>query len=208
MARCLVIGDSHIPRRARDIPIEIYDKITELTISDPLDFTLFTGDQIKAPKFLDFLHSKTKNEVLIVIGNMDYFDGNRSAPLYHELDVLMGDEKLKIGLTHGAQIHPRGDHAQLELLATERNYTILISGHTHHEEIHLTGNGTLLLNPGSVTGAWSFVASRNPAFIILDLNEGSKIIRVNLLYKDKRSKEIKEEVSNFIFQNNQIQQNY
>jgi putative phosphoesterase len=204
MVRYLIIGDSHIPRRAKDVPEEIYNKITELTTTEQFEYTFFTGDLIKAPKFLDFLNLKTIKEVFVVIGNMDYFDGNRNAPLYQKLDIQLEGGVLTIGLTHGAQISPRGDHAQLELLAAERGYHILISGHTHHEEVLLTGNGTLLLNPGSVTGAWSFVASGIPCFITLNIEEKSKEIKINLFQFNKKSKEINEVRSFFIFQNDRI----
>lgn len=92
MVRYLIIGDSHIPRRAKDVSNEIYNKITELAKTEPFEYTFFTGDLITAPKFLDFLKLKTKKEVLIVIGNMDYFDGNRNAPLYQELDIQLDSE--------------------------------------------------------------------------------------------------------------------
>ena len=109
-----------------------------------------------------------------------------------------------IGLTHGAQISPRGEQEQLENLAIKRNYNILISGHTHKEEIFLTEKGVLLLNPGSVTGAWSFVASRLPSFIELKIIESTKEINVDLIQIDKQSREIVVLKYNFFFRNYQI----
>ncbi|MHA1272676.1 MAG: YfcE family phosphodiesterase [Promethearchaeota archaeon] len=202
--RACVIGDSHVPRRAKDIPELIKNKIIELTNKELFDYTFFTGDLVKAPQILEFLNNRTKKNVFIVIGNMDYFDGNRDAPLYQKLKLKLKDgNDLIIGLTHGAQISPRGDHAQLELLAAERGYHILISGHTHHEEIHLTENGTLLLNPGSCTGAWSFVASGIPSFITLKIEENSNHIIV-VLYQLKNNKQIFETIYEFMFENGKI----
>ncbi|MGQ4875095.1 MAG: YfcE family phosphodiesterase [Promethearchaeia archaeon] len=202
--RACVIGDSHVPRRAKDIPKLIKNKIIELTNKELFDYTFFTGDLVKAPQILEFLNNRTKKDVFVVIGNMDYFDGNRDAPLYQKLRLKLKDgNDLIIGLTHGAQISPRGDHAQLELLAAERGYHILISGHTHHEEIHLTENGTLLLNPGSCTGAWSFVASGIPSFIALKIEENSNHIIV-VLYQLKNNKQIFETIYEFIFENGKI----
>jgi len=209
MGKYLVIGDSHIPRRATDIAVEIYDIITELTQNKLFDYTFFTGDLIKAPKFIDFLNLKTKNNVFVVIGNMDYFDGNRDAPLYQKLELnLKNDEKIVIGLTHGAQIQPRGDRSQIEYLATEKNYNIIISGHTHHEDIFLTDKGILLLNPGSVTGAWSFVASGILSFILLEIDEINKQIQVILYQLDKKSGNINEFKYFFKWKNNQIQNKF
>ncbi|MHA2087961.1 MAG: YfcE family phosphodiesterase, partial [Promethearchaeota archaeon] len=169
MVRILLIGDSHIPNRAKDVPDQIYSKLNELSEPEPFDYTLFTGDLVSFPGFIEFLDSKTKIRLFIVMGNMDYHYGNRDAPIYQSLDIeFIDNDRMIVGLTHGAQIRPRGDHKQLEILANKKNYNILISGHTHQEEITLTENGILLINPGSVTGAWSCVASRIPSFIELN----------------------------------------
>ena len=205
MVRILCIGDSHIPNRAKDLPEKIYDKLDNLTKVDLFDFTFFTGDVIKFPKLLDSLNLKTKKKLYIVMGNMDYYYGNRNAPIYQKLDVIFEDkDKMTLGLTHGAQIRPRGDHSQLEHLAIEKKYNIIVSGHTHKEEIFLTDKGILLINPGSVTGAWSFVASGIPSFIELNVNESTKEIVVDLIQIDKRSREIIALKSKYFFQNNRI----
>ena len=169
MIYLLAIGDAHIPRRAREIPPKVYEKLENLARAHLFDYTFFTGDVIDAPKFLDFLKLRTKRDFFRVIGNMDYYGGNRDAPIFQKLKLY---DQLTIGMTHGAQISPRGDHDQLELLAMEKEYNILISGHTHKEEITLTQNGILLINPGSITGAWSFVASQIPSFTFITINEG------------------------------------
>ena len=205
MTRILCIWDSHIPNRAKDVPEQIYNKLNELTTIELFDYTLFTGDLVKFPSFIDFLDSKTKHNLFIVMGNMDYHYGNQDAPIYQSLEIDFGDNnKMIIGLTHGAQISPRGDQEQLENLAIKRNYNILISGHTHKEEIFLTEKGVLLLNPGSVTGAWSFVASRLPSFIELKIIESTKEINVDLIQIDKQSREIVVLKYNFFFRNYQI----
>jgi len=205
MVRILCIGDSHIPNRAKDLPEKIYIKLDNLTKEGLFDFTFFTGDVIKFPKLLDSLNLKTKKKLYIVMGNMDYYYDNRNAPIYQKLDVIFEDkDKMTLGLTHGAQIRPRGDHSQLENLAIEKKYNIIVSGHTHKEEIFLTDKGILLINPGSVTGAWSFVASSIPSFIELNVNESTKEIVVDLIQIDKRSREIIALKSKYFFQDNRI----
>jgi putative phosphoesterase len=210
MVRCLIIGDAHIPRRAKSVPAEIINKLNELTDTNSFNYTFFTGDLITAFDFIDFLNLKTINKVLAVIGNMDYYGGNRSAPVYQNLNInFLDNDKLSIGLTHGHQIEPRGDHSQLEYLATkEKSYNILISGHTHKEEVFLTDKGILLLNPGSVTGAWSFIASGIPSFILAQVNKENKNIDVTLFQLDKRSKKFNELKSYFRFENNTIHYRY
>ena len=205
MVRILCIGDSHIPNRAKDLPEKIYNKLDNLTKEGLFDFTFFTGDVIKFPKLLDSLNLKTKKKLYIVMGNMDYYYGNRNTPIYQKLDIILEDkDKMTLGLTHGTQIRPRGDHSQLENLAIEKKYSIIVSGHTHKEEIFLTDKGILLINPGSVTGAWSFVASGIPSFIELNVIESTKEIIIDLIQIDKRSREMIALKSKYFFQNNRI----
>lgn len=205
MVRILCIGDSHIPNRAKQLPQKIYDKLNLLTKENLFDFTFFTGDIIKFPELLDFLKFKTKKDLFIVMGNMDYYYGNQNAPMYQKLDITFENkDEITLGLTHGAQISPRGDHSQLVNLAIEKNFNILVSGHTHKEEVFLTDKGILLVNPGSVTGAWSFVASGIPSFIELKIIESTKDIIVDLIQIDKRSREIISLKSKYFFQNNRI----
>ncbi|MFX0188901.1 MAG: YfcE family phosphodiesterase [Candidatus Hodarchaeota archaeon] len=205
MAKYLAIGDSHIPRRAKSIPEKIITKLKELTKNELFDYTFFTGDIINAPEFIDFLTQRTKKKFFIVIGNMDFYGGNKNAPVYEECEILFNDgEKMTIGLTHGAQISPRGDHSQLEEIAIERKYNIIISSHSHQEEIFLTKRKILLINPGSITGAWSFVASGIHSFIVLKIIEKIKEIQVKLYQLKKSSNDLSELKSYFIFKNNRI----
>jgi putative phosphoesterase len=209
MVYTLLIGDAHIPRRATEVPPYIIDKLTHLTSKTLFDYTFFTGDLVKAQDFLQFLNIRTKNDVFTVIGNMDYYEGNKESPRYRQLNVPLKDgTNLIIGLTHGHQISPRGDSTQLELLALEKNYNILISGHTHKEEIYLTENGILLLNPGSVTGAWSFIASRIPSFITLSINTEDNILLTTLYQLNMKTYDIRETTSYFLFKNRKITHKY
>ena len=205
MVRILCIGDSHVPIRAKDLPTQIYEKINELTQTELYDYTFFTGDVVNFPKLLDFLNLKTKRTLFRVIGNMDYYYGNRDSPNYQKLEISFEDnDKIILGLTHGAQIRPRGDHGQLENLSIEKEYNILVSGHTHKEEVFLTKKGILLINPGSITGAWSFVASGIPSFIELYIDEKIKAIVINLFQINKQTREIVVSESYFTLKNNQI----
>lgn len=201
----LLIGDSHIPSRAQEVPPRIIEELTQLTSKELFEYTFFTGDLVQAPKFLEFLNLRTKNDVFTVIGNMDYYEGNRDSPMHQKLIYSLDkDLSLTIGLTHGHQISPRGDHGQLELLAIEKKYNILISGHSHKEEMFLTKSGILLLNPGSVTGAWSFIASGIPSFITLTLNRENQTITSTLHQYDIKSQKFNESNSYFNLKNDRI----
>jgi hypothetical protein len=207
----LLLGDSHIPRRAKEIPQPILDEITRLANKELFDYTFFTGDLISYEEFIDFLDSKTKKPLFRVMGNMDYYAGKRDYPIYQELEIPIierDQEKLRIGMTHGSEIKNRGDHSELEDLAREKGYNILISGHTHQEEVVLRKTGILLLNPGSITGAWSFIASGIPSFIQLFLNSESRDIKVILNQLKQEDHQITKTKSYFMVENNQIKQKY
>jgi putative phosphoesterase len=203
--RILCIGDAHVPYRVKDLPPQIYDMLNELTAEENFQYTFFTGDLINFPELIKFLNTKTQKTVFKVIGNMDYYYGNRESPNYQKLEINFEDnEKIILGLTHGAQISPRGDHDQLEVLAQEKGYNILVSGHTHKEEIYLTRAGILLINPGSTTGAWSFVASGIPSFIEISINSRTKEIVINLFQFNRKNSEIENWKSNLVFKKNLI----
>ena len=205
MIRILAIGDSHIPQRARAVPKQISSRLNQITSLDKFDYVFFTGDVIIAPDFMNFLNNITKKEIYSVIGNMDYYGGSRDAPVYQEIIFpLEANNKLTIGLTHGHQISPRGDHTQLEALANQKNYNILVSGHTHKEEVILTSNSILLLNPGSVTGAWSFIASGNPSFIVIQIEEKTSFINVSLHQYDIRASLFRDLHYNYHFNHKKI----
>ena len=204
MLKLLVIGDSHLPRRAKSVPDQIIKKLEQLAETEKFDYTFFTGDIVNAPKFMNFLNLITKKNLFIVIGNMDYYGGNRDAPVFQNLNISIGNnDNLIVGLIHGHQVSPRGDHSQLELIGIEKSFNILISGHTHKEEIFLQKN-ILLLNPGSVTGAWSFIASGNPSFITLNINKKMGEVNVVLYQYDIRAAKLKDLKSYFVFENNKI----
>jgi len=208
MIKLLAIGDSHLPRRAKSVPDQIIKKLEQLVEIEKFDYTFFTGDVVNAPKFMNFLNLITKRNLFVVIGNMDYYGGNRVAPIYQSLNISMeNNDNLMVGLTHGHQASPRGDRSQLELIAIEKSFNILISGHTHKEEIFLQKD-ILLLNPGSVTGAWSFVASGNPSFITLSVIEKTGEINVVLYQYDIRIAKLKDLKSYFVFENNKIRHKY
>lgn len=208
MVRILCIGDSHIPIRAKNLPEQIYKQINESTQNQLYDEIFFTGDVVNFPELLNFLKLKTKSNLFRVLGNMDYYYGDRDSPNYQKLDFLHeSNVKMTIGLTHGAQIKPRGDHDQLERLAIDKKYNILVSGHTHKEEVYLTKKGILLINPGSVTGAWSFVASGIPSFIELFIDKRINNIKVQLFQINRKTREVSTSISHFIFKNGQIHKN-
>ncbi len=163
--RVLVIGDFHIPTRARALHPLIKDRVERRDY----DLILCTGDLV-APTVLEWLRSLTER-LHVVRGNMDYLQ----LPLRDV--VLLGD--LKIGLTHGSEIRPRGNVRGLTALAKSMHVDILVHGHTHVLSIgRLSPHDPLLLNPGSATGVWSGGGgSLIPSFMILEILQ-SRALRI------------------------------
>ncbi|AVB76716.1 YfcE family phosphodiesterase [Methanococcus maripaludis] len=132
-----IISDTHIPERAKKLPKEIFEHFSDV------DLIIHCGD-VTSESVLNEL--KKISEILVVSGNMDYMN----YPKEHELNI----ENFKIGIIHGNQIHPRGDTLKMKYLCLEKNWDVLISGHTHVpmiKELHAENKKILLLNPGSPT---------------------------------------------------------
>ncbi|RLI88238.1 MAG: YfcE family phosphodiesterase [Archaeoglobales archaeon] len=157
--RMLVIGDTHIPRRASWLPEEVEKFIN----SQKFDIVACTGD-LTDKSVLDYFSNLAKKFV-VVRGNMDHLP----LPEYETLEI----DEIKMGLIHGDQVYPRGNRSQLIKIAKKLNVDVLISGHTHSPDIYK--EDVLLLNPGSATGVWGGGGgSLKPSFMVLNV-EGSKI---------------------------------
>jgi vacuolar protein sorting-associated protein 29 len=82
----------------------------------------------------------------------------------------------RIGVVHGHQILPWGDHLSLATMRRKLNVDVLISGHTHKNEV-VEHDGHYHINPGSITGAFSECSTNDvsPSFILLAV-QGPKVI--------------------------------
>jgi putative phosphoesterase len=137
----LVIGDFHIPRRARDLPTRLYD----VAGRGGFDAVLCTGDLV-GRGVLDTMEALAP-QVHAVAGNMDVLDLPES--------VILEAEGWRIGLVHGAGIVPRGDPERLGRLALRLDVDLLLHGHTHADDAYrrrVEGREILFVNPGSATG--------------------------------------------------------
>ena len=135
--RMLILGDTHIPSRAKDLPGWVKEIVEE-----GWDFILHTGD-VEEGWVLEYLSHFGK--LYAVKGNMDYLD----LPKFRLIDTEIG----RILLIHGHQVHPRGNREQLATLGRSAGANIVVSGHTHRPFIEEKDN-VLLVNPGTATGVW------------------------------------------------------
>ena len=185
MIKILLIGDTHIPRRARNIPKTLDECIKS---ESPYDYILFTGDLVEE-KVLSTLKPLSKN-IYVVRGNMDFLN----LPEYQVVKI----GNVKFGVIHGHQVYPRGDLEGLTRIALKLGVDILVSGHTHNPfaTIYTIGGKRVIqLNPGSATGVWSGgCASMIPSYMTAVLYEDT--IKVTL-YEEHQNKII---TKNFLFE--------
>jgi|Deesub1362A_J573_1020465.scaffolds.fasta_scaffold17930_1 hypothetical protein len=170
--KLLIIGDTHIPRRASQIPEPLRRKIER----EVFDLIACTGD-LTDKKVLEYL--RAISTVRVVKGNMDHLP-------FPEYEVFNAEE-LKIGLIHGDQVYPRGNRDQLRSIAKRLGVRILISGHTHSPDVHI--DDVLLLNPGSATGVWGGGGgSLRPSFMVLEIDGRGLELSLYELEKELLSK--------------------
>ena len=109
-----------------------------------------------------------KSQAHIVKGE---FDEN---PNFPETKVVQIGN-FKIGLIHGHQVIPWGDLEALAAVQRQLDCDILVSGHTHQNQI-TQYDGKYFINPGSVTGAYSATnSSPKPSFILIAV-QGNDIV--------------------------------
>jgi vacuolar protein sorting-associated protein 29 len=147
----LIIGDFHVPFKKADIP----SVFKELLNTDKIKTVLCTGN-VCSDEIVERLRG-IANNVHIVKGDMDI---SLSTDLPESSIVQVGH--FKVGLIHGHQIVPWANHESLEDRMRKMDVDILVSGHTHVNEIFQSCTGKYLINPGSVSGAQPDVLVTTP----------------------------------------------
>jgi putative phosphoesterase len=153
--RILVLADTHIPDRARELPKVILDEAKKA------DMIIHAGD------FTDIsVLSKLKSitEVKAVYGNMDPVSVRDTLPLKEVIKI----GKFKIGVIHGEGA-PQGLVDYVKNFFEEKSDCIIF-GHAH-TPVNKVVNGVLMFNPGSVTD--KIFAPYN-SYGILELNDQIK----------------------------------
>lgn len=160
----LVVGDFHIPQRASMIPEKFQKMLVPNKMQRKLAIYLFFDKSIihNEPWFNSSID-------VLCTGNLvtkDQYDELRHlAPNVHVVRGCFDEDssypeskviqigQFKIGLIHGHQIVPWGDSHSLAILQRQMDVDILITGHTHRNEVNEYG-GKWFINPGSITGAY------------------------------------------------------
>ena len=134
--RLLLIADTHLPRRARDLPAAVWGEVARA------DLVVHAGDWV-CEDLLDALHARSRS-LLGVWGNNDGPDLRARLP-----EVARAD----LGALRLAVVHETGP-AQGRESRADRDHPdtdVLVFGHSHIPWDTVTPGGMRLLNPGSCT---------------------------------------------------------
>jgi vacuolar protein sorting-associated protein 29 len=176
----LLVGDFHIPYKKPSIP----PVFRELLNTDKIKTVLCTGN-VGCDSVVEELRQISQN-VHIVRGDMD--SNVSSLDLPDTAVVKIG--QFKVGLIHGHQVLPWGNHQAMAEVLRKLDADILVSGHTHKNEI-FQSCGKFFVNPGSVTGASSEQVSPGtsvtPSFMLMAVQGPSAIVYVYELVDGKAS---------------------
>ncbi|KAH3732115.1 vacuolar protein sorting-associated protein 29 [Pelomyxa schiedti] len=161
MVLTLVIGDMHVPMRAHMLP----QQFRAMFVPGKIHYVISTGN-LCSKEVADYLR-QIASEVHIVKGDFD------EQLQYPEVKVVVIGQ-FKIGICHGHQVVPWGDHESLSILQRQLDVDILVTGHTHKFEA-FEHNGKFFVNPGSATGAFSGqTMDVVPSFVLMDI-EGTRL---------------------------------
>ena len=136
MTRVLVIADTHLPRRARDLPDEVWHQV------DAVDVVVHAGDWVDL-RTLDRLEERARRLVAC-------WGNNDGADLRARLPEVARET---IGGVRFAVVHETGAKQRREQRCEEAypDVDVLVFGHSHIPWDTTTPGGLRLLNPGSPT---------------------------------------------------------
>lgn len=161
----LVLGDLHIPHRTDALP----EQFKDLLVPNKMQHVLCTGN-VCSKTMEDYLRTLA-NSVHIVRGDLDTAGGLAELP--ETKIVKIG--QFSIGLCHGHQVVPWGDPESLANLQRQMDVDILITGHTHKNEVY-EYEKNYIINPGSATGAYSaHTTDVVPSFVLMAI-KGDKVV--------------------------------
>ncbi len=134
--RLLLIADTHVPNRARDLPARVWDEVAAA------DVVVHAGDWV-APELLDKLETRA-TRLVACWGNND--GPALRARLPERADVALAGVRFTVVHETGAAA---GRAARMSRLYPDSQ--VLVFGHSHIPWDTTTGTGLRLLNPGSPT---------------------------------------------------------
>jgi uncharacterized protein len=134
--RLLLLADTHVPRRARDLPRRVWDEVAQA------DVVLHAGDWVE-PELLDELTARAAR-LVACWGNND--GAILRSRLPERADVVLDGLRFTIVHETGATT---GRDARMSRQYPDTD--VLVFGHSHIPWDTTTSTGLRLLNPGSPT---------------------------------------------------------
>jgi putative phosphoesterase len=132
----LLISDTHLPKRARDLPASVWDRVARA------DVVLHAGDWVEPP-LLDELQARAQR-LVGCWGNNDGDELRRRLP--ERADVVLEGVRFTVVHETGAS---GGRDARMARLYPDTD--VLVFGHSHIPWDTTAPSGLRLLNPGSPT---------------------------------------------------------
>ena len=134
--RLLLLADTHVPKRARDLPAEVWSAV------DAADVVVHAGDWVDV-RLLDELEARSRR-LVACFGNNDHGELRERLPEVARVSL----DGLRL-----AVVHETGQAAGREerMSAAYADVDVLVFGHSHIPWDTTTASGLRLLNPGSPT---------------------------------------------------------
>ena len=158
----LIMGDVHIPNRIDRIPEEVKNVLKKSHTK--LNRIICTGNYGNA-ETLEWFKSLLAKDCA---GNFHCVkDDFQETKISFPKTACIESGEFKIGLINGYQIVPWGDLTALNAYSKQLECDILVSGFTHIKGVYQF-EGKWLVNPGTITGAFSSLKNNPlPSFMIL-----------------------------------------
>ncbi|KAL7578717.1 hypothetical protein ACA910_015955 [Epithemia clementina (nom. ined.)] len=192
----LVLGDLHIPHRASKIPAPF----KRMLVPNKMQHVICTGN-LSAEDYAE-LQSLAPN-VHVVAGDYDVVTVADPTQHQQQQDIMYNPNTnnnnnmnatststtattsfpetrvlqvgaFRMGVIHGHQLIPWNSKDAIERMRRKLNVDILVTGHTHQNEVKVLQNDLHFhINPGSITGASSALVDGDvvPSFILLAVQD-------------------------------------
>ena len=134
--RLVLMADTHLPKRARDLPAEVWQAV------DEADLVIHAGDWVDV-RLLDELEARSAR-LVACFGNNDHGALRERLPEVARVEV----EGLRLGVVHETG---QATGREARMAATYADLDVLVFGHSHIPWDTVTSTGLRLLNPGSPT---------------------------------------------------------
>jgi len=136
VTRLLMIADTHLPTRARDLPAEVWRAVEEA------DLVVHAGDWVDV-RLLDELEARS-SRLVACWGNNDHGELRERLPEVARVEV----EGVRLGVVHETG-QAKGREERMS--AAYPDLDVLVFGHSHIPWDSVASTGLRLLNPGSPT---------------------------------------------------------